>query len=388
MLIISFDAVGDDEFERLEEYPAFSAFSKKAASFRGVPSIFPSNTYPIHASVATGVMPNVHGVRSNTQSFPARYPVWNNREDGIRVKTLWQAAAAKGIDTAVVFWPVTGFSKTIRYNIPEVLTRPGESQALTSLKAGSKLLQAKMMLKYGKLLDGVNQPRLDEFATACMRDILRDYKPGFALVHLTAFDAFCHKNGKGSDALKTACESLDRSLAILLEAAGDERDVIIFSDHSQINLHTVIEPNSVLTKAGLLYRKGETYIPGESGCYIECCGGAAYLHAGSLSNSQVEEIRASIEQSEWFRRFLTSEEVFNAGYEGVAFGFCAKAGYSFATFAHTHKAEHGYPIDMPDYKVFYMVKGAGLQPGSVTQGGSLLDIAPLVARSLGIDWTV
>ena len=384
MLIISYDAIGDSEFESLMEYPAFSAFSRQAAVFRNVRTLHVSNTYPVHTSVVTGVMPNIHGIIANTEPFPAKYPVWNIDETRIRAKTLWQAAAERGIDTAAVFWPVTAFSKTVRYNIPEVLSRPGKSQILTSLKAGSKLLQLKMFLRHRNILEGINRPALDNFATACMADILRERKPGLALIHLTAYDSLCHQYGRKSDSLKHAYDSLDRNLAMLLEAAGDNRDVILFSDHSQINLHTDLEPNNILADMGLITREDDVYIPGESGCYFECCGGSAFFRAGSLSGSRVEELRGSIEGSAGFRRYLTRGEVIESGYEDAAFGFCAEAGYSYVAFPHGHKADHGYPADMPDYSVFYMARGTYLTPGSVTNGGSLLDIAPLAAKSLGL----
>ena len=131
-------------------------------------------------------------------------------------------------------------------------------------------------------------------------------------------------------------------------------------------------------------KKEETWIPGESGCYIECCGGTAFFHAGNLPESKVAQIRGLIEQSEGFRRFLTAAEMSDAGYADVAFGLSALAGCSYLAFSPGHKAEHGYPADMPDYNVFYMARGFGLRPGAVTQGGSLLDIAPLAAKRLGL----
>ncbi len=250
MLIISFDAVGDDEFTRMLSYPAIRAFAEKAAVFRGVDSLFVSNTYPIHTSVATGVTPEKHKLISNTEPFPKKNPVWNTREENIKARTLWQAANEKGIKTAVVFWPVTAGSKTIRWNMPEVMARPGESQILTSFKAGSVFTQLKLFLRHKKLMNGIKQPYLDNFATACMVDILSEHKPGLAMIHLTSFDTLCHDNGKGSADLSTAFESLNANLSALLKAAGDDRDVLIFSDHSQRNVHTVIEINNILKEAG------------------------------------------------------------------------------------------------------------------------------------------
>ena len=386
MLIISLDAVGDDEFERLAQYPAFSSFIRQAAVYRAIPPVFVSNTYPIHTSVVTGVPPGTHGLVSNTQRFPVKSPVWNDREDSIRAVTLWQAARARGIKTAAVFWPVTAYSKTIAYNIPEVLARPGKSQIAASLKAGGTMLQLRLFLKHRKLLRGINQPERDNFAAACMADIIRKHKPGLALMHLTSYDTLCHKNGKGSKALLPVIEALDKNLSMLLQAAGDDADVIIFTDHSQINVHTPVEPNEALVRAGLMGTDGEGWSPGQSGCFIECCGGCAFFHAGNLPEDRIAGVRADIGSSEGFRRFLSDDEMHRSGYADAAFGYCAQPGYAFISCKPGHKAEHGYPADTPGYQVFYMARGFGLPAGTVNQGGDLLDIAPLAAKRLGLDW--
>jgi len=384
MLIISFDALGDRELEVLAKYPAISKFINSATLYRDVSSVFVSNTYPAHTSIATGVNPNIHGIYANFESFPSRDLIWSEDERKIRAKTLWQAAAEKGIETAAVLWPVTGFSETIRYNIPEIHKRQGQSQIAASLKFGSKLLQIKMFLKYGKLLDGTNQPNLDDFSTACMVDILKKQKPGLALIHLTAYDSLCHKYGRDSEELDIAYKSLDNNLARLLEAVDDDRDVIIFSDHAQINVHTSISPNKMLSEMGLLHWNGDMFLPGDSGCHFACCGGSAFFHAGSLLSESVDEVRNKVEQSEGFRRFLTDEEMRLSG-QPAAFGFCPIAGYSYEGFSPGHKATHGYPLDMPDYTVFYMARGDGFTPGKVVTGGSILDITKIVSQRLELN---
>jgi hypothetical protein len=69
------------------------------------------------------------------------------------------------------------------------------------------------------------------------------------------------------------------------------------------------------------------------------------------------------------------------GCHDVAFGFCAKAGYCYEPFKGKKNADHGYPLDMPDYSVFYMVRGLGMPPGE-SKGGSLLDITALAQKWL------
>jgi len=391
MLIISYDAIGDIEFENLMGYPAFRSLAEKSAVFRDVSTVFISNTYPVHTSVVTGVLPCEHGVTSNTECFPSADPVWNGSEKMIKAKTVWQHATEKGIKTAAVLWPVTGFSKTINYNIPEVIPRPGKSQIAASLKAGSPFLQLKMFLRYGKIMKGYKQPQLDNFSAACMTDILRGKlrrakrgkKPYLALMHLTAYDTICHEYGPGSAETQTAFEAMDANLAVLLDAADDD-DVIVFSDHAQIEIHTVTDPNSILVNEGLIFRTGNGYQSGESGCFFELAGGSAFFHAGKLDVKRIEDLRSLAVKSEGFYRFLTAGEMRETGRNEAAFGICAKAGFCYEISGKMKKGNHGYPLDMEDYKVFYMVKGFGLKPGAVTYGGSLLDIAPLVIRRINL----
>ncbi|MCL2271660.1 MAG: ectonucleotide pyrophosphatase/phosphodiesterase [Treponema sp.] len=383
MLIISYDAIGDSEFEKLSGYPVFASFLKQSAVFRDVSTVFLSNTYPVHTSVVTGALPEVHGVTSNTAAFPSADPLWNCNEEIIKAKTIWQLASEKGLKTAAVLWPVTAFSKTINYNVPEVRARPGKNQVLTSLKAGSAFLQLKLFLRHRALLNGIKQPNLDNFSAACMADILREKKPDICLVHLTAYDAICHDSGPRSEALETAYLAMDKNLEILLDAYSDG-DIILFSDHSQVNVHTVLDPNAELVKAGLMNKNGGVYFPGESGCFFELCGGAAFFHAGKLNADQIGEVKLNTGRGEGFCRFLTPAEMRESGLGGAAFGFCAKEGFCYEFSGTEKKGNHGYPLDMSCYTVFYMVKGCGLESGKVTKGGSLLDIAPLVIRHLGL----
>ncbi len=106
LLVVSLDAVGDSLYKRLLSCPSFSALARESAVWREVNSVFPTNTYPVHASVVTGKNPEQHGVSGNTEPFPGEHPKWLYEEKHIRAKTLWQAAAEKGLDVASVMWPV------------------------------------------------------------------------------------------------------------------------------------------------------------------------------------------------------------------------------------------------------------------------------------------
>ena len=386
LLIISFDAVGDVFFDRMKTRPHFKALAERAVVRRGVDSVFVTNTYPVHTSVITGVPPGVHGLTSNTDPFPSRHPRWRYAAHEIKAETLWQRAKAHGLTTATVLWPVTGGAKEIRWNIPEILTLPGESQVRMNLRYGSKWAQIKAVLKHRDLMKDIpNQPALDNFAAACMTDFLRTKKPGLALVHFTVFDTFCHEHGIDAPMLDIALDVLDANLGKLLAAAGDETDIILFSDHAQLDVSHMLLPNELLLRAGYIetdvdgaYRRGSG-----AGGFFECAGGCAFLHPGRLDAAQVGKLRVEIAAADGFARFLTEEEMRTCGHEHCAFGFAARPGWSCESYPKKEEANHGYPLDNDAYKVFYMTAAPGFAPGE-SVGGSLLDIAPMAAEIMGL----
>ena len=60
VMLISFDAVGSDEVSELLAMPNFKRVTQNGMLFRDMKTVFVSNTYPIHTSVATGKPPCAH----------------------------------------------------------------------------------------------------------------------------------------------------------------------------------------------------------------------------------------------------------------------------------------------------------------------------------------
>ena len=384
LLIISLDAVGDKEFNRLLQYPNFADVAGRSAIVRNVKSVFLSNTYPVHTSVVTGVEPCEHGLINNTDREPLRYPRWWYDAKRIKVKTLWDAAHEQGLKTAAVLWPVTGKAKGIKWNVPESMAGYKQSQLLTNLRNGSKLLQIKLFLRHRHLMDGIKQPALDNFTTACMRNILKWYTPDLALVHFTAYDTLCHQYGVDSPRLNQAFEALDNNLGILLKAIEKDCNVIIFSDHAQLPSEQQIFPNKLLSEQfGFISETVDGYE--DTRCYFESCGGSAFFCNVNLSSDKVVAVKEQTAKLEGFNRFLTEEELKVAGRNYAEFGFCVKVGYEVCNFPSYEKANHGYPLDYDNYEVFYMGSGPDFKNDVISEGGSLLDIAPLACQILGLD---
>ena len=70
--------------------------------------VTPSETWPAHASLVTGVSPWQHGILVN--DVPAA---------GMRTAPLWDVAAQKGLRTAAIYWPGSLGAK-VTFNLPQL----------------------------------------------------------------------------------------------------------------------------------------------------------------------------------------------------------------------------------------------------------------------------
>jgi predicted AlkP superfamily pyrophosphatase or phosphodiesterase len=385
VLLISLDAIGDHLWPDLSKYPNIRSIAKAGTVVRNVSTVFLSNTYPAHASVVTGVHPVYHGIISNTEAFPSQDQRWMHHASSFQRPTLWQECARHGKTVAAVLWPVTGGAKEIQYHIPEMHPKKGENQIRMNMVYGSPILQIQMIAKFGmELLKGLEQPTLDRFAGASMAWILKNKQPDLALLHLTAYDTLCHTYGQSyAKAIHPAFSVMDKAVGAVLDAISPDTTVILMSDHAQIDLIATTSPNEILVELGLLNNhNGYVAIPGRHPCFFECCGGSAFFHDLGISRADAEKVRKAVSASPAFRRFLTEEEMHDSGHADLPWGYTAKVGYSLETRIKAEKGQHGYTLDLPDYQVFYVLKGPGIAKGALLSGGSLLELAPLILRIL------
>ena len=380
LLLVSFDAVGSKELSALRDLPNFSRIFSGGKVFPDLRTVFISNTYPIHSSIVTGVVPGVHGLISNVMLQPENpKPWWNYDSRLLQVKPIWKKAAEKGLKTAAVMWPVTAYAKEIAWNVPEIMAREGESQIAANLRCGSKFPQILSYILHRKLLRGIEQPERDRFAAACMLDAIRIMRPDLMLMHLTAYDSLCHEFGRGSDQTVSALRELDTNLGMLADAAGKDTAVIVFSDHAQLNVHTAFDPNRIAGRMGFLtYHEDGT--AADARAVFQNADGSSFLFNFGLVEEQIAALKQAVLSDPSVLRLLTEAEMIESGYaEKAVFGICARPGYYFK--AHNiEKATHGYPVDYPDYGVFFAVS----EPLPDPETSSILEVTKAAERILGL----
>lgn len=396
LLLVSLDAVSDTDVDKLLKMPNFSQFCNNGTLIREVNSIFISNTYPVHTTIVTGCHPNRHGIIENTVSLPGcNNPDWYWYDKKIKVPTLYSQAKKSGLKTASIMWPVTAGAK-ITYNIPEIFAnRWWKNQIGVSLVNGSPLLQLGAIIKFVRHISMELQPQLDNFSCAVMCDIIKRKKPELAMLHLTDVDYHKHKYGISTAEVSNALERMDERLGILLsaiKAAGlaDQYSVILFGDHSMLDINKTINFDAEFERMGLLKFDNHNRIISWR-AWIKGCGGTAFLYLKDKNDIEALAISKEYIEKELnnpsgsIKRFLTEDEMSISGMANECpIGIEAKEGFEFYKLSSKHKAAHGYSLEQENYKTFYAAAGGIINQSTTLSGGCLTDIAPLAARLLGI----
>lgn len=411
VIVISFDAVSEEDLEFLSKQPNFSKLIKNGALIKNVESVYPSLTYPAHATIVTGKYPKNHGVINNTVlDFKNDNPDWYWYRKYIKGDTIFDLAEKSGMKTCSILWPVTARSK-ITYNMPEIFcTKRYDNQILKSALAGSKIYQVNMNKKFGYLRQWMEEPYLDNFATEVAKKTIRELKPNLILLHLIDSDSQKHKYGIENKEVIESLKRHDERLGEIIESlklAGiyEDSTIIALGDHSQINVNNVIKLNSILMKNDLINVNGNKIKSYKA--IAKSCDGSSYIY---LKNKNDVETRKKVRDilnelknkySNVIEEVYNNEEIKNLGADiNASFMIEAKRGYYFiddflgeaievidesSKIKHKLRASHGYLPSRDNYKTFFIAYGKTIKKGVVLEKGKLINHGPTIAKILEID---
>lgn len=411
VIVISFDAVSEEDLEFLSKQPNFSKLIKNGALIKNVESVYPSLTYPAHATIVTGKYPKNHGVINNTVlDFKNDNPDWYWYRKYIKGDTIFDLAEKSGMKTCSILWPVTARSK-ITYNMPEIFcTKRYDNQILKSALAGSKIYQVNMNKRFGYLRQGMEEPYLDNFATEVAKKTIRELKPNLILLHLIDSDSQKHKYGIENKEVIESLKRHDERLGEIIESlklAGiyEDSTIIALGDHSQINVNNVIKLNSILMKNDLINVNGNKIKSYKA--IAKSCDGSSYIY---LKNKNDVETRKKVRDilnelknkySNVIEEVYNNEEIKNLGADiNASFMIEAKRGYYFiddflgeaievidesSKIKHKLRASHGYLPSRDNYKTFFIAYGKTIKKGVLLEKGKLINHGPTIAKILDID---
>lgn len=381
LIVISIDALGYSDIKKHRGLlKNFNRICESGSMIENVQTIMPSVTYPVHTSIITGEFPSVHGIDHNIYFQPfEKHLEWNWYYDKIKCPTIIDAVNANKQSVTTLFWPVTAGVK-IKNSLPEIWDhKKGKPSVRLLFKYGSPLFLLKAF-KYRKHLDGFNNQSLDNFSIAMLNNLIETNLSDLTLVHLLAIDEAKHDFGNDSKECLNAIVNTDKHIGKIFDKVSklDDVSLVVLSDHSHIDAHTLIDLEAEFKKNELLF--SDEYI-----AYPRSCEGSCYVH---LKNSEDHEM---VKQK--LVKIVENIEGLDALYDlkieqniscDANFMIGVKPGYTIGKKL-KHIGVHGHDPKF-DHDVFMVVFGKNIKQNYKVKSGHVVNHANTFAKILGVNF--
>lgn len=383
--------------------PTLQQLKAEGAYAEEMTPVFPSVTYPDHTSMITGATPAHHGIYANTPFEPMGITgKWNWEYKLIQTPTLFDAVHAAGKTSAAVSWPVS-IGAPVDYNIVDTWSVEkgiSNKSLISRYSTPQGIYEEVQKAATGDIPDEeVNGEtiRTDQNAARMAAYLIEKYKPTLTCLHLFISDGKQHEHGRNALEVKKALANADACVQLVLDALDnakikDSTAVIIAGDHGFSDIHTVFRPNVLLAQNGL--SAGEHWKVKFYGA-----SAAAFVHLqdkkDKASVDSVRKLLLSLPPSQQrLFRIIEKEDLATIGADPeAAFAITATPGVAISS---SEKGEltgsakggaHGYYPDFPSIQTGMVAWGSGIRKGIVVPQMKVYDIAPIIAKLLGLAFT-
>jgi predicted AlkP superfamily pyrophosphatase or phosphodiesterase len=377
--------------------PVLRGLAERGALAAGMETVFPSTTWPTHAS----------GDKNSPQAW-CRHHILNRKTlapeyltgdpiydapDLLRAQTVYDRAHAAGLRTAAIDWPATRNATTLDFNLPffkdqrvfETQTARGVWEELRAL--------GYPLHRQGEWAQLPKRFYKDEMVGSVAAHVARRHEPNLLLVHFLCVDSFQHLYGPRSPEAYWAIEYVDgligRMLDSLPAADVDQSTVFVVSDHGFLPSTREIRPNVRLRRLCAVR---------EARFVMNHGAGALYRLGGD--DRTLEQLAREIEKMEGVSGMWSAADYGAIGLPAPAdhpqvadVMFEAAPGYSFGDLAEgddehgapKYLGTHGQRPTYADNAAFFLASGVGIARGRELEQIKSRDVAPTVARLLGVN---
>jgi predicted AlkP superfamily pyrophosphatase or phosphodiesterase len=413
LIIISHDALVYDDLKYLRKLPVFKSLLEAGACVNTLRSVYPTITYPAHASIITGVYPNRHGVINNELlEIGELSSPWHWFASSNKSPTLFTAAKKAGLSTAAVFWPVTGNDPDIDYLIDEYWSQ-SEDDDLEDVfrRSGSSEQVMERIVKKNLHMLKENErkhPEADEFVITCACDIIKEFKPDVLAIHPAAIDAARHSSGLFTEKVDRSLDDTERWTSMIIQATKDagtyeNTNFVIMSDHGQLEIKRIINPNVILRDNGLITTDTEgNLLNWDALCKSAALSAHVYLKNPSCTEVYNRTYKLLCDMRDegiyGISEVFTRKEINDKEHLDGDFSFVLESdGYT--SFGNDWRRPLVRPLDNSDYRFGRATHGhlpdKGPQPTLIAVGPSfkksaiverrpIVDVAPTLASALGL----
>lgn len=410
VLLITIDGLrpGDvlEAQQRGLEIPTLRRLVDEGAWATGVKGVIPTITSPSHIALITGASPARHGIYGNAPFDPEGVNPrgYYNYARDIEVGTLWDAVHQAGGKVASIAWPASTGARTIDYNLVDFQPSPGmiDNGKLMYTLATSGLPEELEQLTGEDFITAFAPPAgnadLDETRTRFGIALLKAKRPRLMTFHYSTLDGVQHQLGAGTTEAHATLERTDRALGTLVAAAREAQPdtvVVIASDHGFANIAHRVNLAQVFADHGLITRDPETSrITAWDAVFWGPVGGVVLARPDDPAlRDKVATLLADLQRQPelGIQRIIGPEELRERGAPPmVTFVVDFKPGYVVGgapgggLVQPGHGGAHGYFHDMPEMNSTFIISGPTLDQRGSLGIVDMRDIAPTLARILGV----
>ena len=261
LIVFSADAMVTDDLEHFKTLPGYRKYLAGGSEISRVKSVYPTITYPCHATMCTGVWPKTHGISGNLEFLPGTPPpipwLWDRKWNLCPDDIFFEAKKA-GLSTAAVFWPTTGNHPAIDYLIDEYWPQgEGDTDEAAFRRMGSDDRMIEIFKRHNSGKRPRRHPDMDYAVISCTCDILREYQPDVLFLHPANIDSYRHGWGVFNDHVRMGVDETDAWIGQIMETLRDiglleKTNFVLTSDHGQMDITRVINLNVLLRERGLI----------------------------------------------------------------------------------------------------------------------------------------
>jgi len=359
VILLSWDGVRHDYLER-GDFPALARIQREGAQAEKLVTVFPSLTFPSHVSLATGANVEHHGIVSNSFRDRVRGKFqYENDASWLEAEPIWVTAERQGVRAAVFFW--VGSETDWRGVGATYRKAPFDSHVSEQTKVEQIL---------------------------AWLDLPLEQRPRLVLSWWHGADAVGHRDGPDSPNIAAALVEQDHALAQLLagldtRGAWPDTTLLIVSDHGMAAVSEPVDLSAPLRAKGI----EAELLPSNGIAQI-------WLAEPSRLSDALATLGALPGVTVWAG---------DAVPKSLHYAFPGRMGDLMAVTTPPHffvapdtlqgvrmrvrgmdQGAHGFDPALPEMGGILLAMGRGVAKGARLPPAHAIDVAPTVARLLGI----
>ncbi len=402
LIVLSVDGLRPDIYrapERHKLFPNLNALENAGASAESLETVYPSTTYPAHATIMTGVAPRRHGIYSHLASLDPTEKArpWCWFAAALRAPALWDVARASRRSTAALSWPVSA-GAGIDLNLPEIWN-PSAPDPHKDFETPAQHSTPGLFGEVTKLLApllGTADP--DQLRGEAALYLWNHHRPDLLLVHFVWYDAKAHTFGPASEQALMALESADRAIGKIRDAISSDpaTTLVVLSDHGFVQVEKEAAPLVLFARHGLFARGADGSLALRRLGAVNAGGSMEVYWLETPSADDRRRLEASVNelqgtgavkevldraQLEALEADPDAELVLEAA---PGFSFSDRLDGPVIGESPKDRGTHGYLPSRPGMEATFIAAGPEVAAGKNLGRSSLKQIAPTLAQIMGL----